>query len=588
VDDTLQTAMPFISGVLLLVALGFTWRMIIGSMKILEQKKQRKQKGRKKTRRMMAVVSGVRRRVGSSVRRIVSMTEQIPNSTKIGEYGRNELDTHADTCCAGSNWRLMEYTGETCQVSPFLESYDATNDVPIAKCGTVWTSDVTGQEYLLVGDQMLWFGDRLGHSLLNPNQMRMFGLSVCDDPWDEYRTLGVDCEDAFIPFEMDGTNVFFETRVPTDWELLNLPVIPITGDTWDPSTVVMKGAKSREEAEMRTIRSLTSGRTRRQIAELQVMQRALCIDPEPESDRVLRQISSICCDERELCRRLIGAVNIATTYRKDIDEEQEQWRSESAVLTKDRHSQVTPEELAKKWNIGLDTAKKTLQVTTQAGIRQALHPLHRRYRVDHLMLNRKRLNGHWYTDTLLSKVKSLNGNTGAQVYTNGKFSKVFPIPSRSMIGKTLTDMSDDVGIPDVLTTDGASEMTGRHTEFVREANRLKVKLLTTEQGRKNQNYAAEREIGELKKRWKHRMNKKRVPKRLWDYGLVYEAEILSRVSRGKDGRTGYEEITGQTADISEWLDFEFYDLVWWFDRHVKPDMTDGTMRLARCISSCRQ
>jgi hypothetical protein len=35
------------------------------------------------------------------------------------------------------------------------------------------------------------------------------------------------------------------------------------------------------------------------------------------------------------------------------------------------------------------------------------------------------------------------------------------------------------------------------------------------------------------------------------------------ISHGEDGRSGHEEVTGNTPDISEWLDFEFYDLVWW-------------------------
>ena len=33
-------------------------------------------------------------------------------------------------------------------------------------------------------------------------------------------------------------------------------------------------------------------------------------------------------------------------------------------------------------------------------------------------------------------------------------------------------------------------------------------------------------------------------------------------------------MTGQTAKISEWLDFEFYDLVYWYDSPNKPDVSD--------------
>jgi hypothetical protein len=109
---------------------------------------------------------------------------------------------------------------------------------------------------------------------------------------------------------------------------------------------------------------------------------------------------------------------------------------------------------------------------------------------------------------------------------------------------------------------------------------MRIMLHTTEQGRKNQNHAAESEIGFLAKQWKQRMTKKKVPKRLWDFGLVYESELLSQMARGNDCQTGYEEITGQTPDISEWLDFEFYNLVRWLDRPTKPNFTDHTCRLA--------
>jgi hypothetical protein len=47
---------------------------------------------------------------------------------------------------------------------------------------------------------------------------------------------------------------------------------------------------------------------------------------------------------------------------------------------------------------------------------------------------------------------------------------------------------------------------------------------------------------------------------------VYECEILSRMARGPDFRPGVEILTGDTVDISEWLDFEFYDPVWYWHR----------------------
>jgi hypothetical protein len=42
---------------------------------------------------------------------------QVQNQTRAGFIACNEMDYHADTCCAGSNWSLMELTGEVCDVN---------------------------------------------------------------------------------------------------------------------------------------------------------------------------------------------------------------------------------------------------------------------------------------------------------------------------------------------------------------------------------------------------------------------------------------------------------------------------------------
>jgi hypothetical protein len=120
------------------------------------------------------------------------------------------------------------------------------------------------------------------------------------------------------------------------------------------------------------------------------------------------------------------------------------------------------------------------------------------------------------------------------------------------------------------------------TDFMKEVNRLKVRLQMSEVGRSNQNYAAKREIGELKKRWRNRMLKRKVPARLWDYGLIYEANILNNIPRGSQQRTGIEIVTGETPDISEWINFELYDRVWFYDRK-KIEMDDSGCRLARWL-----
>ena len=71
--------------------------------------------------------------------------------------------------------------------------------------------------------------------------------------------------------------------------------------------------------------------------------------------------------------------------------------------------------------------------------------------------------------------------------------------SRKDAGKSLIEFTDDIGIPERLVMDSAMEFTRPHTEFVKEAWHMRIMLHTSEQGRKNQNHAAEQEIGFLSK-----------------------------------------------------------------------------------------
>ena len=70
----------------------------------------------------------------------------------------------------------------------------------------------------------------------------------------------------------------------------------------------------------------------------------------------------------------------------------------------------------------------------------------------------------------------------------------------------------------------------------------------------------------IKGKSKRRRVKNNILKRVWDFGMVWEAEIYSRTS-GKDGRPALELLTGDMIDISEWLEFEFCELVLFWNKH---------------------
>ena len=94
---------------------------------------------------------------------------------------RCELDSHADTCLAGSNFIAYEYTDQTVTVYGFDENAPPLQNIPIATCMTAITLP-TGEVVILVMHQALFLGKKHKNSLLCPNQLRKHGVRVDDCP----------------------------------------------------------------------------------------------------------------------------------------------------------------------------------------------------------------------------------------------------------------------------------------------------------------------------------------------------------------------------------------------------------------------
>eukprot|EP00957_Ditylum_brightwellii_P174523 13288408-Ditylum_brightwellii.AAC.1 len=76
------------------------------------------------------------------------------------------------------------------------------------------------------------------------------------------------------------------------------------------------------------------------------------------------------------------------------------------------------------------------------------------------------------------------------------------------------------------------------------------------------------------------MVQKKIPKQLWDYALVPMSNIMQQMPRELDRRTVYEGVTGNMPDVSEYTDFNFYNLVCHYpNKHLGVDRDD---RLPSC------
>ena len=176
--------------------------------------------------------------------------------------------------------------------------------------------------------------------------------------------LGIEADNMlYIPFDMKRTAILFDVRVPTDQELQDCRHVMMPSDEWwNPATV--------------SLAAICQLRLRVEDIYWQISSFTVCADDRVSDSfehLLLTDISDV-YDDRRLAEWQENVSSVQMT---------------AALTAKDRHLRVTVEEVARKFKCGLEMVKKTLKVTTQAGVRQALHPLHRRYRVDHLNLNRR-------------------------------------------------------------------------------------------------------------------------------------------------------------------------------------------------------
>ena len=157
--------------------------------------------------------------------RNISKVTKTPQHNLI-KYGKTELDSHADSIVAGSNCCIMHYTNRECDVSPYRDDYTPIKNVPIVQAATALTSQYTGQTYILIFNEALWMGDQMDHTLVNPNQLRHFGIKVQDNPVSN-EPLHIMTEDKQFNMElkMKGTTIFAETFTPSDKDLNSCPHI---------------------------------------------------------------------------------------------------------------------------------------------------------------------------------------------------------------------------------------------------------------------------------------------------------------------------------------------------------------------------
>ena len=260
-------------------------------------------------------------------------------------------------------------------------------------------------------------------------------------------------------------------------------------------------------------------------------------------------------EDQQLATALVAAVHIPSG-------------TISAVKTGKRKCVVGPRTLAKNWGIGLDAAQRTVETTTQMGVRTILHPtLSRRFRTNDRQLRYRRLSHDMFTDTLEARTRSwFRCNKYAQVFST-KFGwvRVYPMQRKSQAHEALSLLAQREGVPPALVMDNAKEQI--MGEFRRKAREMGCHVKQTEPYTPWSN-TAEAAIREVKRGAGHKMAKTQTPSKLWDHCLELEGYIRSHTAINSfelQGQVPEMVLSGQTADISPFVELPWYGWVYYWD-----------------------
>jgi hypothetical protein len=154
--------------------------------------------------------------------REINISAQGRGSTVV--HSQLEMDSHAGTIVCGSNSVIMHYTGKEYDVSPYPEAYKAIRSVPIVQAATAYNNTETGKTIILILNEAIWMGGQMEHTLVNPNQLGAYGITVQDNPFDPVPIfISIEDNKVTLPLSSKGTVIGVATRTPTNQELQTCP-----------------------------------------------------------------------------------------------------------------------------------------------------------------------------------------------------------------------------------------------------------------------------------------------------------------------------------------------------------------------------
>ena len=215
-------------------------------------------------------------------------------------------------------------------------------------------------------------GETKDQTLVNPNQLRAYGMIVQCNPFEEAPIfIATEDHDFMIMLSSKGTIIGVTTRTPKDKELQTCPhVTCLSAHEWDPQNVCFPKSLSTVEEEIS--RKIGAVMTEGGPPEL--------TDTDSDRDSVYQIY-----DNEATTIQMIGSVKVDLIPSRNVYETEKtvQYVPQAKIFqSKGRHSTVSPEELSDWCQIGLKQARETISKTTQRFTCLAVMTLSRLYKAE--------------------------------------------------------------------------------------------------------------------------------------------------------------------------------------------------------------
>jgi hypothetical protein len=150
-----------------------------------------------------------------------------------------EMDSRADTVCAGEHFIPLFHHGTECDVSGYSDELGTMKNITVMKFATAIDDVKSHKTHILIVTFALYFGPKIKQSLICLNQCREGGTIIdeCPRQFNPASKHGLTSPDEtlFVPFQMHGQTSFFLSRQTSKKELDECKRHYLTSEKeWDP------------------------------------------------------------------------------------------------------------------------------------------------------------------------------------------------------------------------------------------------------------------------------------------------------------------------------------------------------------------